>query len=384
MERLFYADPYIKEFYANVKQCTPSQNEYQIILDRTAFFPESGGQSCDVGFIGDAEVLHVDEHAGQIVHYTKKSVSVGEKVFCSIDWKRRFHNMQNHTGEHIVSGVIFKKIGYNNVGFHLSDKEVTLDVNGELEKDNIRQIEYTANEIAVKNVPVVAWYPSAEELPFIHYRSKLDLVENVRIVSIGEYDSCACCAPHVSKTGEIGMIKLLDFVRYKGGTRIHMKCGFDALADYNEKYQNVRKISTLLSANQSQTAEAVKDILANVSDLKKEKSVLKKRYIEMRLTQPDCTGTNVCIVEEYLDINDLRQMVNTGMANCSGIFAVFSKIEDYEYLYVCGSQNKNALSFMNQMKSVLSGKGGGNDKMVQGTVYATESEIRHFFGGINV
>ena len=234
-EKLFYQDSHRSTFTAIVQEVRPSGNGYEIILDRTAFFPEGGGQSSDTGSLGGVSVSDVQEIDGKIIHYTDGPLVEGTEVEGCIDWTERFSKMQQHTGEHIVSGLIHKIYGYHNVGFHLGTDSVTLDFNGVVPKEKLHEIEQLANEAVAKNLPVQVLYPTDEELSKISYRSKIEIEGQVRIVVIDGYDVCACCAPHVKQTGEIGLIKLVGMQNYKGGVRISMLCGFRALEDYYQK-----------------------------------------------------------------------------------------------------------------------------------------------------
>ena len=255
-ERLYDRDSNIKEFSATVLNCEKSGENYAVILDKTAFSPEGGGQESDRGNIGAAAVLDVRFVSGEIIHCTDRPLNIGEEYACNLNWDRRFRNMQNHSGEHIVSGIVHRLYGLNNVGFHLG-AEMTVDFDGAISREQLLEVERLANKAGWENVPIRAYYPDEKELKVLDYRSKMELTENVRIVDIKGYDLCACCAPHVKKTGEIGLIKILDSFKNKGGVRIFIKCGIDALDDYNDKYLNVQKISNLLSVKQYEAALAV-------------------------------------------------------------------------------------------------------------------------------
>ena len=255
-EKLYDKDSHLKEFSATVLSCEKSGENYSVILDKTAFFPEGGGQESDRGDIGEAAVLDVRIVSGEIIHCTDRPLNIGEEYACTLNWDRRFRNMQNHSGEHIVSGIVHRLYGLNNVGFHLG-AEMTVDFDGAISREQLLEVERLANKAVFQNVPIRAYYPDEKELKALDYRSKLELTENVRIVDIKGYDLCACCAPHVKKTGEIGLIKILDSFKNKGGERIFIKCGIDALDDYNDKYLNVQKISNLLSVKQYEAALAV-------------------------------------------------------------------------------------------------------------------------------
>ena len=225
-EKLYDKDSHLKEFTGTVLSCKKTGEKYAVTLNRTAFFPEGGGQQSDRGYIGGAYISDVQIKNGEILHFADKPLSVGQAYDCKLDFDFRFRNMQNHSGEHIISGIVHRLYGFNNVGFHLG-AEMTMDFDGELTRRQLDEIEDLANKAVCENLPVKAYYPTDEELKQLDYRSKLDLKENVRIVEIKGVDVCACCAPHVKATGEIGIIKILDFEKYKGGVRLIVKCGAD-------------------------------------------------------------------------------------------------------------------------------------------------------------
>ena len=232
--RLFDADSHLRSFTACVLACTENDGKYEVELDATAFFPEGGGQCGDRGTLGGVNVLDTVERGGTILHICAGPLPAGSEVRGEVDAELRFSNMQTHSGEHIVSGIVHRLFGYDNVGFHL-DGAATLDFSGELTAEDIARVELLANEAVWKNLPVTARYPSPDELAGLEYRSKLDLTENVRIVTIEGVDVCACCAPHVSRTGEIGLIKITDFMRHRGGVRLTMLAGRRAFLDYRAK-----------------------------------------------------------------------------------------------------------------------------------------------------
>ena len=230
-EKMYELDSYCSEFTATVEECHLYESGYAVRLSRTAFFPEGGGQAADPGLLCGLDVRDVQIVDGEIWHYLDAPLTVGETVKGALDWETRFFRMRHHTAEHIVCSIAHRWYGFNNVGFHLGSEDVTLDLDGELTREQIDAIEDEANRVVAANVAVTATIPTAEELAQATYRSKKELDGDVRLVTIEGVDCCACCAPHVARTGEIGLIKLLDFIRYKGGVRIHLLCGDAALAD---------------------------------------------------------------------------------------------------------------------------------------------------------
>lgn len=378
-EKLYDKDSYMSEFTAKVLDCKPSCDGFAAILDRTAFFPEGGGQSADTGSIGAVRVLDVQEKDGIITHYTDAPLEVGKEYNCVLDFEKRFRKMQNHTGEHIVSGLVHSLYGFDNVGFHLGSVDVTMDYNGVLTREEILKIEYLANKACAENLEVVTGYPAQSELSDMQYRSKLDLSENVRIVEIPGYDVCACCAPHVAKTGAVGMIKLLDFIKYKGGVRIHMKCGLDALDDYNDKYRNVSEVAARLSVKQTEVSEAVLRLEGELSEKKREYACLMKKYILSKLEVLPVKDGNLIVFEDGLDAETQRAAANEGKKRCSGVFGIFSGNDADGYRYILASDNVKLREYVKE-NIKLRGGGGGTDEMMQGMYKCVRAEIEKAFG----
>lgn len=377
--KLYDADSHLYDFDASVISCEKTDKGFAIVLDKTAFFPEGGGQPADEGTLNGIAVTDVQIKDGVITHTTAEEIPAGSAVKGAVDSEIRFRRMQNHSGEHIVSGLIHKLFGYNNVGFHMGSEDVTLDLDGVLTREDLDKIEMLANRAVYENVNVRAEYPSPEILKDLDYRSKLDLTENVRIVTIEGYDVCACCAPHVNKTGEIGIIKLLDFLKYKGGVRIHMLCGFDALEDYNRRYKNVAAISAKLSAKQAEVYEAVERLSAELSAEKQTAGELKRQLVAMKIAALEPTDGNMVLVEKDMDMLNLRNLVNEAVQLCGGICAAFSGSDENGYNYIIASKNVPLRAEAKAINAALNGRGGGKDEMIQGSAKASEAEIRAYF-----
>lgn len=376
-EKLYYENSHISEFSARVLSSDKENGKFAVTLDKTAFFPEGGGQSSDTGFIGGVRVYDVRIKNGVIYHYTEKPLEKGKEVACSLDYKRRFRNMQNHSGEHIISGIVHKLYGYENVGFHLSD-EMTVDFDGELTREQLDEVETLANKAVYENLPVRAYFPNKDELSSISYRSKKEINEELRIVDIKGVDVCACCAPHVNYTGEIGIIKILDFFKNKGGVRLFVKCGYDALADYRNKYKNTLEISNLLSVKQYEASAAVNGLNARNDELKAEISRLKKRLIEEKVLNFNETASKTAVFEDGLDIKELQLYADALYKRNGGIRGVFSATENGYAFAICGEET--ALDgFFGEFKAALPVRGGGRNGIVQGTVKAQKAEIRKLF-----
>lgn len=376
-EKLFYQDSHRSTFTAIVQEVRPSGNGYEIILDRTAFFPEGGGQSSDTGSLGGVSVSDVQEIDGKIIHYTDGPLVEGTEVEGCIDWTERFSKMQQHTGEHIVSGLIHKIYGYHNVGFHLGTDSVTLDFNGVVPKEKLHEIEQLANEAVAKNLPVQVLYPTDEELSKISYRSKIEIEGQVRIVVIDGYDVCACCAPHVKQTGEIGLIKLVGMQNYKGGVRISMLCGFRALEDYYQKEKNNREIAVMLSAKEYETAVEVERLQEELAMKKAKIAELEQKFLGQKVETLDVSGEIVCLFEET-DPVMTREMVNLLLKKGAKMAAVFSGNEREGYRYVLGSRSLDVRKNGKLLNEAFHGRGGGKPEMVQGTVQGKREEIEAF------
>ena len=387
-EKLFYKDSYTKEFQARVLSCTECEGSYQAVLTRTAFFPEGGGQSADTGFFytedgREIPVTDVQEKAGTVFHYISSPVKEGEEIKGKLDFAERFSKMQQHTGEHIVSGLVNRHFGYHNVGFHLGAEEVTMDYDGVLTREDLEQIEMEANQAVAENIPVVVLYPGEEELKKITYRSKIEIEGQVRIVQIPGYDSCACCAPHVKETGSIGLIKLVGAIHYKGGMRVSMLCGFRALMDYRMKEKNVIRISNLLSSKQEDTAQAVERLGQEINRQKEKIKSLQQRYVDLCLeeagnqakTDP---GKNILLFVEELDMAARRNFVNAAMDMTEGFAGVFVGNEEEGYQYVLGSRSRDIQDAGKKLNARFQGKGGGRPPMIQGSLEGKEREIREF------
>lgn len=379
-EKRYEQDSYLTTFCAEVLTCEPCESgEYAVELSSTAFFPEGGGQFADTGTLGGAQVTDVQMKADRILHFTDRALEPGKQAEGMIDFAQRFLRMQNHTGEHIVSGLMHSCYGLDNVGFHLGHTDVTIDFNGPLTSEQLTHIETLANEAVWRNLPVTASFPSTAELAAMDYRSKIELTGSVRIVTIDGIDRCACCAPHVSRTGEIGLIKLLEATRYKGGTRVRMLCGKWALFDYREKFQNIYDISCSLSTSQDQAAAAVGRLRAELSQQQQAIHTLQEKLLEQKLASLTHQPGNRCLFEESIDPVLLRKLCDGAKASCSGICAAFCGNDKQGYQFVMGSNTVALKAHVKEITGALCGRGGGSSEMIQGTVCATRDQIEAFF-----
>lgn len=375
-EKLYYKDSYISEFSARVVSVTEVSDGYDIVLDKTAFFPEEGGQSADSGYIGELKVKYVYEKDGVVYHKTD-AVPERDTVFCKIDFNERFDKMQQHTAEHILSGVIHSLFGYENVGFHLGDDVVTFDIDHPLTREELDRVEDLANEAVFRNLKVEAFFPTKKELENETYRSKLDLTENVRLVKIGDVDSCACCAPHVNYTGEIGLIKCLDFMHHRGGVRITMCAGGRALKDYREKYRNIREISAILSEPQHTTAEALNKYVSDKEKQKLELKTIKRVYAESLADNVSSDG-NLVIILDHVGMDELRDFANKAVKHVKGILVALIG-SDNDYKYVMASSSVDLRVKAKDINEKLSGRGGGHPQMIQGSLFTDIKTIKKYF-----
>ena len=377
-ERLFDADSHLTEFEAHVL-CTERRDDgVWVLLDATAFAPEAGGQPSDVGLLGGANVLDVREKNGELWHLVDGEIDPSDTVFCKIDWSRRLRHLQNHTGEHIVTGLFYREYGMNNVGFHVGHEDVTLDLDGVVEMSTLRQIEKLANLAVAENRAVNILFPSDAELAELSYRAKGEIEGRVRLVEIEGLDLCACCVPHAKRTGEVGGIRLLSAVRYKGGTRIHMKCGLDAVEHGNLQSDRESELSQILSLPPERIVEGVKKLAEDLGAAKY-KLVQRKRERISSVVDSFETKTGVaCLFESDFEVNELRVLA-TGVAEKTGcLCAAFSGDEQRGYRFAL----VDPISFevtADKFRAAFSPKGGGKPPVLQGTLEATEAAIRTFF-----
>lgn len=376
-KRLFDENSYIKEFSATVLSCKPKTDAtWQVVLDQTAFFPEGGGQSGDTGMLDEVSVTDTKEQAGVIYHETTAPFEKGQVVKGKFNFAERFDKMQQHTGEHILSGIVCGTYGYHNVGFHLGEELTTLDFDGELSPEQVEDLELKANEIIYENLPVQVLYPSKEEEKELNYRSKIEIAGQVRVVEIPGVDLCACCAPHVKTTAEVGIIKILSCDRHRGGCRLTIVCGKRGLKDYQKKQVSVGKISAALSAKPENVAEAVSHLQEQMSGLREQLNRIQAMYLQGKLEAVGPEDKYICIFEESMDSIAMRNFVNDAMERCAGICGAFIGTDEKGYHYILGSKAQDVREIAKTLNGKFSGKGGGKPQMVQGSLNGSEKEIR--------
>lgn len=388
-EKLFYEDGYLNEFTAKVTECleqeTKSGKQYKVVLDRTLFFPEEGGQYADTGLLNDVNVLDVQEKDDVIYHITDAPLEVGSEVKGSLHWDERFMKMQQHSGEHIVSGLVHARFGYDNVGFHLGSEDSTMDFNGEITREELREIELEANKAVAANFEVQVTYPTKEELKELQYRSKIEIEGQVRIVTFPGYDVCACCAPHVTRTGEIGLIKLTNVQHYKGGVRVTMLCGFRALSDYAAKEERARAISTSLCAPDSEIHEAVEQLKAERDQLKYQLAEMHQQILKMRLdAQLEKQGLSdrMCVFEVEVKADDMRFLMNRVLEKNVKLCLVVSEDGQGGFRYIAGSKEEDVRPIAKMLNERFEGRGGGKQDMVQGACknFTNKQDIINLIG----
>ncbi len=382
-ERLFDLDSKLCDFEATVIECFVREDSgFDVVLDKTAFFPNEGGQACDTGTLGGVSVLSVDEREGVIYHHVESALGIGDRVNGMVEFEPRFRKMQDHTAEHIVSGIIYRLFGFENVGFHLGDGYMTADFDGEMGEADIETVERLANEVIFACKNVRAYYPDAQTLKTMQYRSKLELCDNVRIVEIDGVDKCACCAPHVYNTGEVGLCKITDHIRYKGGTRITMLAGFDALADYRARLSQIRHISMAISAKQTMVAEGVDRLTDEMDKLKGRLSACKREIMQYKLQALETTDKSIIIFEDGDDMLAARNFVNEAVKMTSLLCALFCGNDQDGYKYIIASNSLDLKMIAGQINQALGGRGGGSSRMMQGSCTAKEQEIFEFINSI--
>lgn len=377
-KRLYDENSYIREFDARVISCGEGKNGYEVVLDETAFFPEGGGQPADQGFLEEVRVTDVRDKKDYVLHICAQPLEPGSLVHGRIDWERRFLHMQQHSGEHIFSGLVHRLHGYDNIGFHMGKDFVTVDFSGLLTEEEIAEAERQANTVVLADERILAEYPSARELETLEYRSKKEIDGAVRIVTVPGADVCACCGTHVKRTGEIGPIKVTSSEHYKSGIRLTLEIGWRALEDYEEKHRNVKAISALLSVKPEETAVAVQKQQELMHELRLQNNGLKQRLFEMMVKEVPEGREKTVIFEDGLNAVEIRKLADM-LSERTDLAAVFSGSDGEGYKYVVCSRQKDAAALGKDLNRELNGRGGGKNPMIQGSVQAGEAEIREFF-----
>ena len=377
--KLYYEDCHLSRFTAQVLSCEETATGYAVILDATAFYPEGGGQAGDTGTLNGIRVLDTREQGEAVVHLCETPLAVGETVEGILDYDRRFDLMQQHSGEHIVSGIINRRFGYHNVGFHMGSDVITIDFDGVLTMEDLPAIEAEANRAVWENKPIRCWIPSEAELPHVFYRTKRALPWPVRIVQIPDADSCACCGVHVAYTGEIGLVKLISAIPCRGGTRMEMACGARAMAILNHAFDQNRQVSQAFSAQITETGAAARRMNEVLSEQKYRIAGLEKQ-IFLGIAQSYAGKGDVLHFEDSLDSTAVRELADAIAENCGGMAAVFSGRDGEGYAYCLVTREGDLRQLGKDMNKALNGRGGGKPNFQQGRVQAAETDIGAFFG----
>lgn len=375
--KLFYEDSHLRRFSATVLRCEETDGGYEVVLDTTAFYPEGGGEAPDLGVLGGVNVLDVQERQGEILHLCDAPLPAGSVVEGEIDWARRFDLMQQHTGEHIISGLLHEKFGYMNTGFHVGKDAMEVDFDGPVSPEELAEIERKANEAVWANIPLECWIPTQEELSTVAYRTKRELPWPVRIVRVPGYDSCACCGVHVKRTGEVGLIKILSCVSLRGGVRLGMVCGGRAYRHMAAIFEENRKVSQAFSSPMDGTGAAAQKINEALAAEKSRAIGLQNRVFES-IAKSYVNHKTVIHFEEELDAGGVRSLAERISGVCAGLVAVFSG-QDGKFSY-CLAQPGGDLRELNKaLTAAFHGRGGGKPAFQQGTIQGTKEEILAFF-----
>ena len=376
--KLYYEDSLLREFTAEVLSCEKCEKGYELTLSATAFYPEGGGQACDLGSLGDVRVLDVQERGEAVIHLCDRPLAPGTEVTGGIDWQRRFDLMQQHTGEHMVSGVIHRRYGWHNVGFHMGSEVITIDFDGLVPAEDLPAIEAEVNAGIWADLPVRCWYPSPEELPRVGYRTKKQLPWPVRIVEVPGFDKCACCGVHTARTGQVGLVKLFTSVGCRGGSRLEMACGKRAFAMLNHAFDQNRQVSQAFSAQITGTGEAARRMNETLEQEKLRFAALQKKLFRFAAESYVNCG-NVVHFEEDLDSVQIRELADAIAESCGGFAAVFSGSEESGYGYALVTRGGDLRALGKAMTAALNGRGGGKPIFQQGRVLAEKAKIQEFF-----
>lgn len=376
--KLYYEDCHLQRFSAKVLACEPYGEGFRVALDQTAFYPEGGGQAGDTGFLGGVRVKDTREMEGMICHLCDGALTVGETVEGVLDYLERFSRMQQHTGEHILSGLIHQDYGYHNTGFHMGAEVVTVDFDGDIPQEALASLEQRVNEAIWQNIPLEIFTPSPEDLPNTFYRTKRPLPWPVRIVRVPGYDSCACCGVHVAFTGEVGAMKILSCVRFREGVRMEIVCGDKALRWFRDVFEQNRLVSQAFSAKILETGAAARQMNDQLAAQKFRIGTLENRLFD-RIARDYRDAGDVVVFEEGLDSVGVRTLADKIASECGGRAAVFSGSDEKGYACAVVTRTGDLREFGKAMNSALSGRGGGKGGFFQGSVKAEKVKIMDFF-----
>lgn len=380
--KLYQEDSFLQQFTGTVLHCQPCNGGFAVVLDATAFYPEGGGQPCDRGTLGGASVLDVQENPdGVILHTLSAPLEQGSRVLGVIDFVRRLDLMQQHTGEHILSGTLHRLYGAENVGFHIGSDVVTMDTSIEISPADIIRAEQQANSIIWQNVPVECWYPQPEELEQLVYRSKKAIDGPVRICRIPGGDCCACCGTHLRSSGQVGMIKVIEHQRYKGGTRLTVVCGGRALADFAQKQTELASIRALLSAKPGRIADAAHH-LADELEAQKQRCAALEKQLFACMAQQAVPGKRIVLYQEGLSNDSLRTLclaLSKKTGTLTAVFGPGGQGLSYALTWPC----QDVRPVCNALNKAFCGRGGGKPELVMGSIVQTDfTNVQAFFDSL--
>ncbi len=375
---LYETDAFCKEFQASVLTCHSVEQQgktlFAIELDTTAFYPEGGGQPCDLGWIEAVPVLDVRKKNGKVIHLCSQAIPVGAKVCGKIDWQRRFDLMQQHSGEHILSGFAHSLYGCDNVGFHMGKDFVTIDFNVVLSPEHVQILEDRANQYIWENHPVEISYPQGDDLQQLDYRSKLDLTENVRIVRFPGADTCACCGTHISHSGQVGFVKIFSCQKFRDGVRLELLCGRRGLVYLSQIQQENQSVSGILSAKPLETSTAVQRLQGEKESLAFRLQGMEQEKIG-QLAEMYKGSTSVFV--QSLSVEGLSGLVTALSPEVQGICACFSQ-EGKQFRYAIATQQGDVGPLVKALNARFSGRGGGKPNLAQGSITGEQAEIALF------
>ena len=376
-KKLYYDDPFLREFTARVLSCEAVKGGFAVVLDETVFYPEGGGQPADHGTLGMVEVLDVHEKDGVVTHLCDGAIEPGAAVRGEIDWARRFDHMQQHSGEHICSGLICERFHCDNVGFHMGADVVTIDFNAEIDWDALMEIEARANQYICEDHAIDIHFHRGAELDAIDYRSKKPLVGDVRIVAFPGADCCACCGTHVTRSGQVGIVKFLSCQKFREGVRIELLCGQRAYRYLSATWEQNLRVAQYLSAKPTESAAAVARREAELGALKLRAAKLESQVFAQVAAQLVGQG-DVLLFEEDMAPDSVRKLCDAVMNTCGGRCAVFAGT-DGEWKYAVGQVDGDLRELVRQLNAALSVRGGGKPFFAQGSAQATRAQIEAFF-----
>ena len=376
-EKLYYSDPFLQEFTATVLSCEQDKAGWKVVLDRTAFYPEGGGQPADTGILGDAKVIDVREKEGVIVHTCDKALNVGDTATGRIDWARRFDHMQQHSGEHIVSGIICARYGCDNVGFHLGKDMVTIDFNHDISPEDLPAIEAQANAFIWSDTPIDIRFLEGDALRQAEYRSKKFIPGLVRLVAFPGADCCACCGTHVLRAGQVGLVKLLSCQKFREGVRMELLCGKRAFDYLSGTWEQNLAVSRALSAKPLQTHAAVERLKGELESVKLRAATLETADFARKGAEYAGKG-DVVLFEGDMSADSVRRLCDAVLDTCGGRCAVFAG-EDGNFKYAVGIRDGDIRPLVKELNGALNGRGGGKPNFAQGSVAAKEADIKAFF-----